>query len=921
MRPKQLTMSAFGPYAGTVQVDFDKLGKQGLYLITGDTGAGKTTIFDAITFALFGEASGENRSTSQFRSKYAEPGTETYVELTFDYAGAEYCVRRNPEYMRPKAKGTGMTKQAADAQVTLPDGRCVTKVREVNQAIKDLLGIDRSQFSRIVMIAQGDFQKLLLADTDERKKIFSHIFHTGNYKKLQDELKDRSAELYRAIQNASISRDQYIDGIRCEEEDPLSVQVAKAKAGEMPTDEVLDILDKLIEQGQEKERKLKEDTAGIEETMTECSTRLALYRKQKEQEESLKANQDEQQALKPVLEECRKALEAAEKEKPEISRLGQIIGALNAELPEYDDREQKRKRAAELSGDIDTQRTGLEDSRKEAERLRTEREDLLKEQKELGSAQADLALLDGEEEKMKLRKKSLDDMDAALSKRDSLKEELKAAEEEYLAKRTEEKSATGSYDKAFRAYLDEQAGILAEQLEDGKPCPVCGSLEHPNPASKAENAPDRQTLDKMKKVSENARDALDKASKSVGEARVKLDEKNSQIGKMAEDLAMDPNEEKWASQLAEMLADHKEARKELKEKKQAAQAKLDRSKELEKLIPEAEKKEKSAEQSAQDAEKEIASLESQKKAAEERIRELSEKLEFDSRKLAQGRILELTQKKEELEQAINDAKTAYDGAVSRDAALEGMIAEAQKQLVDPISLNEEDESRKLLELEEQKKNLLDKEKSISSAYTANEEIRGNIARVAEKYRETEEKYKWVHALAATANGQVSGKEKIMLETFVQMTYFDRIIQRANRRLLVMTGNQYELARQETAINNRSQSGLELDVIDHYNGSRRPVSTLSGGESFKASLALALGLSDEVQSSAGGIQLDTMFVDEGFGSLDEESLQQAMRALSDLTESNRLVGIISHVAELKERIDRQIVVTKEQTGGSHVEIIT
>lgn len=257
MRPIKLTVSAFGPYAGKTVLDLDKLGENGLYLITGDTGAGKTTIFDAITYALYGEASGDNRDASMFRSKYAEATTPTEVELVFSYAGKTYIVKRNPEYDRPKSRGEGYTTQKAEAQLTYPDGRVVTKQRDVDNAIRDIMGINRSQFLQIAMIAQGDFLKLLLAPTEERKKIFRQIFKTQLYQDLQDRLKKESGQLNDKCDAARNSIKQYIDGITCDENDVLCIEVEKAKNGLLPAKDVMDLIDRLLTQDNDKKRLFK----------------------------------------------------------------------------------------------------------------------------------------------------------------------------------------------------------------------------------------------------------------------------------------------------------------------------------------------------------------------------------------------------------------------------------------------------------------------------------------------------------------------------------------------------------------------------------------------------------------------------------------------------------------------------------------
>ena len=365
---------------------------------------------------------------------------------------------------------------------------------------------------------------------------------------------------------------------------------------------------------------------------------------------------------------------------------------------------------------------------------------------------------------------------------------------------------------------------------------------------------------------------------------------------------------------AEALAD------ELDEKISRAQAEINRREEINELLPEKNKALESARETLNKLSDEVKAKTIENVSLEKRISELKKKLIFESKNEAENRILSLNEEAESIEKSYDEALKAVNANKEKLTSLKSAKAEIQKRLGNDtdIDLEKVRENKKLLEVRQAE--LDEKSKAVHSRITANKISLENINTRLAEIKKVEEKWRWMKALSNTANGNISGKEKIMLETYIQMTYFDRIISRANRRFLVMSSGQYELKRRTEAENNRSQSGLELDVIDHYNGTQRSVKTLSGGESFKASLSLALGLSDEIQSSAGGIRLDSMFVDEGFGSLDEESLSQAVKALSSLADGNRLVGIISHVGELKERIESQILVTKDKSGGSRAEII-
>ena len=334
MRPLNLIMSAFGPYAGEETIDFEKLGKSGLYLITGDTGAGKTTIFDAITFALYGEASGNNREAAMLRSKYADPDRPTFVTLTFAYAGKQYTVTRKPEYEKAKSRGTGTTKKAAEAELICPDGRCVTKQREVTAAIQNILGIDRNQFSQIAMIAQGDFLRLLLAETKDRQAIFREIFHTGYYQVFQERLKDDVRELSRECENERRSIRQYIGGMKCAEDSLRTEEVRKARAGELPSEEVFLLLRELIAQDEEADSQLEEKLDGIAETLAGVNVRIGQA---EDRENTCKALADGEKNLELRETELRTAeaqMEKAEEQKQETDRLKEEIAGLKAKQPD-----------------------------------------------------------------------------------------------------------------------------------------------------------------------------------------------------------------------------------------------------------------------------------------------------------------------------------------------------------------------------------------------------------------------------------------------------------------------------------------------------------------------------------------------------------------------------------------------------------
>ena len=919
MRPIKLVMSAFGPYAGVTKLELDKLGTKGLYLITGDTGAGKTTIFDAITFALYGEASGDNRNADMFRSKYADPDTPTEVELTFEYNGKAYTVRRNPAYLRPKTRGEGFTSKAADAELHYPDGRVVAKLKDVNSAIIEIMGIDRNQFTRIAMIAQGDFLKLLLASTDDRKKIFQKLFHTKNYWFLQESLKAQSGSLAKDYEKASDSIKQYIGGILCEEENPLSVSVRKAMNGEMTTEDVTELLDKLIVEDTKAQETMSAEIDKKEASVKELTAKVAKAEEQKKAEISLKKSEEKLIQVTGKLREAKAEMDSANEKKPQITELGEKIAALKNELPLYDELDAKKKNLEKIVKSIAADTKKLSAEKEKSEKLKAEIQTFKEELQTLGKADEEKLKADHQKELLEKEQAAVKEVQALLAELTKLEAQLAKMQADYKQKSEAAEALRNKYEADNKAYLDEQAGILAETLTDGLPCPVCGSVHHPNPAVKSAAAPTKAALEKSKKAAAAAEKEAAAASEKAKETLTAISEKKSYIEKSAEKII----EVNSFIEISEALSTKSQELETALEKNRRAMlkaaAKVSRKHQLDKLIPSKEDEINRLQTSITELEKSLASLSSSKDAEEKQIEATKDKLRFDNKATLQKEIAVLTAQKTAIESAIEKAVRDYNNRDKEVAEIKSAIEETKKLLQDKEPFEIESEKQRLSELTAQKNAMAKKLQSVVVRLATNALMQKRIREKSEEVSEIEKQWTMVKALSNTANGNISGKAKIMLETYIQMTYFDRIIARANTRLMIMSGGQYELKRRTDSDNKRSQSGLDLDVIDHYNGSERSVKTLSGGESFKASLALALGLSDEIQSYAGGIRLDTMFVDEGFGSLDEESLQQAIRALTGLTEGNRLVAIISHVADLKDRIENQIIVKKDRLGGSTAKI--
>ena len=920
MRPLKLKISGFGPYAGTQELDFTVLGTGGLYLITGDTGAGKTTIFDAITFALFGEASGNSREPGMLRSKYAKPEDPTGVELTFAYDGKAYTVRRSPEYERAKARGTGFTKQLAEAQLTYPDGRVVTKQREVDKAIGEIIGLTREQFSQVSMISQGDFRKLLQADTKERQKIFRDIFGTGYYVTLQNRLKEEANALGRQIEGASASRQQYISGITCREDSLLFLDVKKAKDGSMLTADVMELLEKLLEEDRAEQDALASGLAAVEQKLEAVNAQLTQAEAYAKAKADLKDNRIQETRQTTALEAAQTALAAAQATVPEQEELSRQIAEIDLLLPAYDELSSKEEELKEKQAEIKDAQEAENAAKAKILSLTEEITAMKAERKGLDSVSAEKEKRSGEKQNLIGQKKKLAALVASLGTWNTQRERLLDKQRAYREAEAESTHLRQIYEAQNKAFLDEQAGVLASNLAAGVPGPVCGSTEHPHLAVMSDNAPTEEAVKQAKEAYEAAQEATNAASEAASAQKAVVATNEERLRQEAEALLPGTDFENARTTAQEAEAGLAEQIVELNgqiarlEKLEARRDTLDTQ------VPEKENTLSAARETETRAKEQLAALTAAVGELEKSIAQLQNKLRFASRKEAQTRKTALQKELTALKKAQTDAESDTNTCKEALAGIRATMKQLQAQLAEGCQMDAQTLETEKQTLTKEKTEIIRQQKDVHARLATNGKAQTDIAEKARQLAQLEEKHTWMRTLSDTANGALSGKDKIMLETYIQTTYFDRILQRANLRLLKMSGGQYDLKRRRKAETMRSQSGLELDIVDHVNGTERSVNTLSGGEAFLASLALALGLSDEVQMSTG-IKLDTLFVDEGFGSLDSEALSKAYYTLAGLTEGNRLVGIISHVAELKEKIDKQIVVTKSKLGGSNAVIKT
>ena len=919
MRPLKLTIAGFGPYAGVQELDFETLGTAGLYLITGDTGAGKTTIFDAITFALFGEASGNSRDANMLRSKYAKPEDPTYAELTFLYDNKEYTVRRNPEYERTKTRGTGTTRQAADAVLTYPDGRMITKLKDVNKAIRDIIGLTREQFSQVAMISQGDFRRLLQADTRERQKIFRDLFGTGLFVTLQNRLKEDAMELRDLRDQASRSIHQYIGGILCDKDSILVERAAAAKDGLLPLSDVMELLEQLLQEDTDTQKELDSALAYIQQRSDELSARLTQARAWQEAKERLTANEAMELEAAITLQDAQAAWDAAQDTLTEQGALSRAITEIDLLLPAYDELDKKQAELRAKQKELQDAATTLLAAEEEVSRLRavinTQKEEL----QQLKGADTEMEKLTVIRRQLKDQQNELEDLLLHISQLNTEKAALAEKQKAYLDAAAVSTRLSQIYEAKSKAFLDEQAGILASFLATGIPCPVCGSKEHPNPAALSENAPTEADVQKSRKEFEKARKLAEttsmEASRQNGTVFAAETALLLKVEALLPHTTLEEAENKAEERIVQIQSEvHMQDRK-----LQTIEQQIVRKAELDHLLPSTEQAKTDAETSSSSAKAQCAALEAFISTLQEQIEASAAKLPYPDRASTESKRNAMVQRLEELKATFTMAQQNLGCCKETLAGLRAASAQLRTQLAAAIEVDLPSLEAEKDALSAQRATVIANQKILHTRIVTNQTAQKNVSQKSDEVERLEARYTWMKALSETANGNLSGKEKIMLETYIQMTYFDRILQRANLRLRKMSGGQYDLKRRVIAGNKQSQSGLELDIIDHINATERSVNTLSGGEAFLASLSLALGLSDEVQMSTG-IRLDTLFVDEGFGSLDSEALSKAYSTLAGLTEGNRLVGIISHVSELKERIDKQIVVTKRNNGSSHAMIV-
>lgn len=933
MKPVKLIMSAFGSYAGEETIDFSNVG-QGVFLITGDTGAGKTTVFDAIVYALYDHASGGAREGDMMRSQYADPDTPTFVEFTFRYGGEEYKVRRNPNYQRTsrrknKEGAYTLTKESASVTLWMPDGREFPgKAKEINEKIVEILGVGAPQFTQIAMIAQGEFLRLLHASSKERKEIFSRIFDTNVYAGLQMKLRDQSKALYGQLEDNRKLCSHEIQNVQCLpgsayaeeweecrgllETSPGRIQEVLAHLlGEMEGREVG------IRQQEAKNREKKEENTWKIRQAKEANQ---LFLQAKEGEEALAARARllgqqkarEKEASSQLASFCAQL----EQRLPELT--GQIV-QWEGLLPKYEAlkaQQESVEHAGKKQREVEAA-FGLVKER--LEKLRHAVQEAEGQKGELEEAAEKIPALTEAVKALEARRLLLEEM-GETQKRLQLSERRREqerwqTEEALLAYQQKSRE----YEAKHNSFMEAQVGIIAEGLQEGQRCPVCGSLEHPRKARLSPQAVTQQQVERAKKEREQADRKLDGCREKFQEAQEACEREKSlleQDGRRMFGEGFQPGMALPA--LSECAGE-----------KQEAEALLKAAKQKEKMLGQWKERQ--------------GRLQEEQGSLEQRQKELTEqryaaKLDLETASHARDLLLkelpfaDAQELKEKLEKAKMEKSSLEARRAQAEASLqklrqeiagnEGMLTQQQKNqelLNKQLEGKEPVETEGLLEYARQleaEAGRLEKEKLRLAAVKArNQQAKKQFAKLTQERESLKRQYEVVSNLDKTANGNLPQHVRLDFQTYVQRRYFRSIIGEANRRLVKVNGNQFMLrCRDVEHLGKQGEAGLDLDVYDLVTDKVRDVKTLSGGESFLAALSMALGMADVIQNTAGRVHLDTMFIDEGFGSLDEEARDRAIGILNELAGDTSLVGIISHVTELKEQMDRKLVISKSEKGS-------
>ena len=829
MKPRKLILNAFGPYAGRTELDFAAFGGNGLFLIGGDTGAGKTALFDAITFALYGETSGENRKTTMLRSDFAAPEAETSVELTFTHRGRSYTVRRWPDQQRAAKRGSGMVKVPAKAELIREPDEPVSGAAAVTDAVVKLLGIDARQFAQVSMLAQNDFTRLLNAPSADRAAILRQIFDTADHQRLGQAAVQHAREAEdacRRLDDTLLMQIGSLMGSGADEDTASQLEKLQADRDPYAAGAAADLGKSLLEFDEANEKRQQNIVNDLDEKIArgDAGVKIAEERAARRQK------------LAGLIEE--------EKRAAEVER------QINTMLAELQTRSDALKKTI-----ADTEATRAALGQSDAEQLKIEHRIELAE-----GLTATCATLLQDLDKAKAAKADAEEKQHAYAEAQAALDELETA---HIAMQ--------------RQLNANRAGLLAQELVDGQPCPVCGAVHHPHTAALPQDHVTEKALEDHEKTLTTQRRKTADASRAAGDAAAHAAELRATLlreadaffarrgaryeGKPAAELTPDElwdtllaQQKSLADGLAGLQADHKK----FKQQADKARALADQLDNLN---------------------RQLAGLEKQAFAA--------------TRKSA-------------------NAKAGHAAAAARVQQMQ----ETMPKREDPDTLPKLQAALSRLRADRAAA-MAARDAAVHRLHTNRAALAGLDKTMRQSAAARDKRAMWDN-LSKTINGNLAGKVKLPFEQYVQAFYFDGVVEAANLRFTRMTDGQYRLLRRKSeAVGGKT--ALDLDVFDAYTGKTRPVGSLSGGESFMAALCLALGISDTIQQNAGGVTIETLFIDEGFGSLDADALEKAVDTLAGLAGGDKLIGVISHVEALQDRLTRQVRVTKTRA-GSKAEIV-
>ncbi|MCE9780602.1 AAA family ATPase [Shewanella algae] len=1046
MRPLILEMRAFGPFADCQRIDFTELGDKPLFLINGPTGAGKTTILDAICFALYGKTTGNEREGSQMRCDNADDGLLTEVYFSFELGQKRYSIRRCPEQQRAKSRGDGFTLQKSEAELKrlLPDGTeellVASKVTDANACIEELTGLDVDQFRQVMVLPQGKFRELLLADSKEREKIFSQLFQTHIYRRIEERLKQQALEIKAKARDLQSRRAGILETAGVESLEQLTAEIAavtpsltEATSNKQKASDALAQSTKTLDNAKaltaefERRKLLQTQLNALEERRAEIELHQQTLENARKAEKllpslkELQFRQQEWQQAKAKEADYAKQLQSAEQrlkqatdDKATLAELDEHANKLRRELEQLDKLQPAINELKQLTEEHELglvelgrleraeqqSRTELEQWQQQQQRLKSEANELFSSAERQGPLHQALAALNTRLEKTEQLghiKQKWQQAQAGLLQAEAHGHQCKA----------ERQSAETEHQRLQLAWHTGQAAILAAKLQPGQPCPVCGGLEHPAPAEMAQDIPGETELNRARDAEQQATARHEAARSDYRNIKRQTEELQLELQRLSAELQ--------ACAAADVMADVKTDATVDAAMDADSYAKADLTMEIDRLVSRrrqllnelqqaeaAQTRLNNCRQQLQQAEQQVEQRLKHRETQLQQLQQLREQLSLagarkdaalaalpnEYHSLAAEAALELMARQleqkqsewQQLKQQQQDINQQYTEAVSQHKALMQALASSRednaraeqfaikaqqtlddalkqsgfagRQALEQAQLNEaqmqalaekieawrtqRSELQALLKAmderlagqslpelgqleslwQQQQQQLAEAEDAWQTLNNRMQSLKGTEAQLNKEAlaaQALEQEYALIGTLSDVANG--NSHSKVSLQRFVLSVLLDDVLLEASRRLALMSKGRYRLLRKEDRAKGNKASGLELVVEDAYSSKVRPVATLSGGESFMAALSLALGLSDVVQAYAGGIKLDTLFIDEGFGSLDQDSLELAVRTLMDLQSSGRMIGVISHVSEMKEQISCRIDINKHALGSS------